>query len=259
MSIDKQTLESYNNYARKWAQRMRSGKNSAHDLLEKPAMEILLPDLHGKKILCAGCGSGEECGHMQELGAGEIIGVDVSAKLLELARRSHPGIKFIEADIETLELESNYFDLVYSSLVMHYMPDWKTALANINRMLKAGGRFIFSTHHPLFNAMTKTKVDDISSRLYGVARENGRLKEIYGDYYTPRLIEDVWFEGEFEVNYYHRSLEDIIADILSSGFTIKGYYEPRPIEDAKIDDPDLYSVHTRLPLFMIFDLAKDGD
>ena len=257
MSIDKRTLESYNNYARKWAERMRSGKNSAHDLLEKPAMEKLLPDLRGKKILCVGCGSGEECGRLLELGANEIVGVDVSDKLLEIARESYPGVKFIEADIETLDLESASIDLVYSSLVMHYMPDWTIALSNIRRILKPGAHFIFSTHHPLFNSLEKIKENDLSTRLYGVSWKNNRLNRVYGDYYSPRLIEDVWFGGEFEVNYFHRPLENLIADILAADFRIAGFYEPRPVEAARNDDPDIYGVHTKLPLFLIFDLVKD--
>ncbi len=47
MSTDKKTTESYDNYAEKWANRMRSGNNTAHEYLEKPAMYGKLSDLTG--------------------------------------------------------------------------------------------------------------------------------------------------------------------------------------------------------------------
>lgn len=256
MSIDKRTIKSYNSFAKKWAKRMRSGKNSAHDFLEKPAMENLLPPLNGLSVLCVGCGSGEECGYLKSMGAAEVVGVDAAEKLLEIASDSYPEIEFIHSDIENLDLDRERFDLVYSSLVMHYMEDWKAALTNIYRMLKPGGQFIFSTHHPLLNSAEFIQEPGKSARLLGVSRENGKLKEIFGDYYTGRLIEDVWFEGEFEVNYYHRSLEDIMADILASGFTIAGFYEPRATEAARTSDPDFFRAFTKIPLFMIFKLVK---
>ena len=256
MSTDKRTIKSYNNYAKKWAKRMRAGKNSAHTYLEKPAMEKLLPDLEDLRILCVGCGSGEECEYLKNRGAAEVVGMDVAENLLEIASDNYPEIEFIHSDIENLDLNSARFDLVYSSLVMHYMDDWKTVLTNIYRMLKPGGQFLFSTHHPLINSAVLIQEQGKSARLLGVSREEGKLKEIFGDYYTARLIEDVWFEGEFEVNYYHRSLEDIMADILASGFTIAGFYEPRATEAARAGDPDFYRAFTKIPLFMIFKLVK---
>ena len=52
--------DSYNQHAAQWAERLRSGNNPAHRFLEKPAMYAKLPDLTGQRVLCIGCGSGEE-------------------------------------------------------------------------------------------------------------------------------------------------------------------------------------------------------
>jgi hypothetical protein len=51
MATDKNTIDSYNQYTEKWAKKLRSGKNTAHEYLEKPAMYNKLPDLKNKFIL----------------------------------------------------------------------------------------------------------------------------------------------------------------------------------------------------------------
>lgn len=149
MPTDKDTIESYNQYAKKWANKMRRGENIAHKYLEKPAMYKKLPDLSGKSILCLGCGSGEECGFLLKQGAKKVIGIDISKDLINLAKASYPKIEFHVMDAEKLAFADKTFDFVYSSLTLHYMADWIKPLKEIHRVLKNNGIFLFSTHHPI--------------------------------------------------------------------------------------------------------------
>lgn len=78
----------YDAYAESIAKQLRAGKQKPHTFIEKPAMHALLPDLKGKKVLCVGCGTGEECGEL--LGRGAIVeGIDVSQTSIELARTAY--------------------------------------------------------------------------------------------------------------------------------------------------------------------------
>ena len=52
-----------------------------HEYLEKPAMYSLLPKLKNKKVLCIGCGVGEECEYLRKKGA-DVIGIDLSIFLI---------------------------------------------------------------------------------------------------------------------------------------------------------------------------------
>jgi len=234
---------------------MREGDNVAHDYLEKPAMYSKIPDLAGKSVLCVGCGSGEECDHLKILGAKKVVGIDLSGGLLEIARESYPGIEFNLMDMESIDLPESSFDFAYSSLVMHYIDDWIATLKGVYRVLKPGSRFLFSTHHPIFNGMEIVKEIDGWSRYLGRKKKSNGEIEIYGDYYKERLIDDRWF-GDFDVSYYHRSLEAVMRDIIQSGFQIVDFLEPKPIEAVKKIDPAFYEIHQRLPLFMIFELMK---
>ena len=68
-------------------QKLRSNPISLNEIVEKPTMLSLLPDLQGKKLLDLGCGTG---GHLQlylERNAASVVGTDLSAKMLEQAEQ----------------------------------------------------------------------------------------------------------------------------------------------------------------------------
>jgi SAM-dependent methyltransferase len=138
----------YDKYADKWQKKVLGDKHYAHNFLEKPAMYAKLPNLKGKKVLCLGCGSGEECFKMRDLGAAEIVGLDNSKGLIQKAKYTYPNITFDCVDIEKMNFEPESFDFVYSSLTMHYIEDWEPVIKKIYSYLKPGGKFLFSTHHP---------------------------------------------------------------------------------------------------------------
>ncbi len=255
MPTDKKTIRSYNSYATQWAKRMRSGNNTAHRYLEKPAMHQKLPNLKGKVVLCIGCGTGEECAHLKKLGAKRVVGVDISKGVIAEARKSYPGIEFHVMDLEKLKYPAGTFDFIYSSLTLHYIKEWLKPLQRIHKTLKKGGVFLFSAHHPLYwgsKIARSQKVDTVS---LGYTRYESGATEVWGDYFKTRRVDDVWFK-EFKVTFYHRPLAAIMSDIMKSGFTITDVVEPRPTTAAAKANAAFYKIHTKIPLFIIFKLEK---
>jgi trans-aconitate methyltransferase len=93
------------------------------------------------RILDLGCGTGELTRELHEtLGAGETIGVDNSEAMLAKAR-SGSGIHFEQGDIETYT-PPHAVDLVFSNAALHWVRDHEAMLAEANRILKPGGRFV---------------------------------------------------------------------------------------------------------------------
>jgi ubiquinone/menaquinone biosynthesis C-methylase UbiE len=256
MVTDGQTIKNYDNYAEKWAKHMRSGKNLMHEYLEKPAMYDLLGDLTGKTVLCVGCGSGEECEALRRRGAARVVGIDISAGLIEEAKKAFSDVEFSVMDMEELKFANGSFDLIYSSLVMHYVPSWTKVLAEARRVLKSGGRLLFSTHHPTMWGSEIFRDGDIKRKVLGSeSSKKNKSVRIFGDYFGERWIDDVWF-GDFSVRFYHRPLESLIGDIFGSGLVLKGFYEPRPVKELEKIDRLSYGKHQKIPTFIIFDLQR---
>src|SRR6476660_7320265 len=104
---------------------------------EWPALRAMLPDLHGRTVLDLGCGFGWFCRWAREQGAAHVLGFDVSEKMLERARATttDAAVTYRRADLETLELSPASFDLVYSSLALHYVEHLDRLLARVHGAL----------------------------------------------------------------------------------------------------------------------------
>jgi SAM-dependent methyltransferase len=117
------------------------------------ALKSMLPDFKGKRVLDLGCGFGWHCNYAAEQGAASVTGVDISRKMLAVARaKTKSNMTYICTSIEDYEYPEEYFDIVISSLAFHYIKPFGDICAKINHCLTLGGNFIFSVEHPVFTA-----------------------------------------------------------------------------------------------------------
>lgn len=132
-------------------------ERSVHGLAgapEWPTIQAMLPDMRGLAVADLGCGFGWFCRWAGAQGAASVLGVDLSHNMLARARAEtdDPAITYQQADLEALELPEASFDLVYSSLAMHYIVDVARLFGSIQRALVPGGLFVFTTEHPIYMA-----------------------------------------------------------------------------------------------------------
>jgi SAM-dependent methyltransferase len=248
------TIAEFDKWAPAWAEAVRGGRNIAHRYLEKPQLHAKLPDLSGKSVLCVACGSGEECAHLKSLGASRVVGIDLSAGLLAAARQTFPEIEYYQMDMERIDFEENTFDLAYSSLALHYVPNWSAPLNSVYRCLKPGGTFLFSTHHPLWWCAQRTSGTEGQSHLAGYSTASGQLA-IFGDYFERRLLSTELYP-ELKVRFYYKPLAEIFSEIREAKFVIDDFVEPKPLEEYQDVDPGAYQVFRKFPIYMIFALRK---
>ncbi|NMX69447.1 class I SAM-dependent methyltransferase [Pseudomonas sp. WS 5111] len=121
---------------------------------EWPALQALLPPMRGLQVVDLGCGYGWFSRWAQEQGAEQVLGLDVSQKMLARAKEmtSSSAITYAIADLEQLDLPGAAYDLAYSSLAFHYIADLPGLFARIHRALKPGVWLVFSIEHPIFMA-----------------------------------------------------------------------------------------------------------
>jgi len=98
-------------------------------------------------ILEIGCGQGTGAKIIYDLfGPQRYVGIDLDPRMIRRARRRSgalPNATFIEGDVTSLELPNATFDLVMDFGIVHHVPNWRAALAEVHRTLRPGGEFLF--------------------------------------------------------------------------------------------------------------------
>lgn len=208
---------------------------------ERPATLSLLGEVEGKKVLDAGCGPGIYAEILVGRGA-EVVGFDASEKMVALAKERLGGkAKIFRALLEARwdRLGDESFDLAVCALAMDYVKDWSGPLSEFRRVLKPGGRLVFSVEHP-----TSTFV-----------------RHVYrggGNYFETEAVAMEWtgFPGKVRMPSYRRPLGDMVSAILGAGFVVADLLEPRPDGRFREADPEEHGKLSRMPGFLCFGARK---
>jgi demethylmenaquinone methyltransferase / 2-methoxy-6-polyprenyl-1,4-benzoquinol methylase len=94
----------------------------------------------GDRVLDACCGTGDLAVASRRAGAGEVVGVDFSERMLERARRKAPEIEWLQADVLELPFEDASFDSIVVGFGVRNVEDLEAGLKELRRVLRAGGR-----------------------------------------------------------------------------------------------------------------------
>ena len=189
-----------------------------NDFVEQPAIKSLLPNLEGKSILDIGCGAGALAKYCVDNGASKVVGVDISNKMIQKAKNEnhHEKIEYICTPIEDLELSNQTFDIIVSSLAIHYVEDYPKLIENVRDLLTVNGEFIFSTEHPVSTArrqLTRTSKNWIRDE------EGNRLHWAIDHYHEEGKREFHWLVDG--VVMYHRTFSTLINTIIEKGLRIR--------------------------------------
>jgi SAM-dependent methyltransferase len=229
-------LESYERMADLYASQLATKPHNAY--YERPALLSLLPPLPGLDILDIGCGPGLYAEHLLVEGAAGITALDVSPRMVKLASERLMGrpaeVRLADVSEGLPFLDDGAVDLAIAPLMIHYLRHLESAFTEINRVLKPGGRFIFSTHHPL----AEYPGDSTS-----------------GIYFDTEPVEQVW--GELgTVRFFRRPLSDITEALSNSGFVIERLIEPKPTEAFREASPTAYESLLKSPNFLLIRARK---
>ncbi|HZT84176.1 MAG TPA: bifunctional demethylmenaquinone methyltransferase/2-methoxy-6-polyprenyl-1,4-benzoquinol methylase UbiE [Gaiellaceae bacterium] len=94
----------------------------------------------GDRVLDACCGTGDLAVLARKAGAGEVVGVDFSERMLERARRKGPGLEWVQADVLELPFEDASFDAAVVGFGARNVEDLEAGIRELRRVLRPGGR-----------------------------------------------------------------------------------------------------------------------
>ena len=210
--------------------------NSHNALYERPAVRSLLGDIAGMKILDAGCGPGVLSSELIDNGA-VLTSVDFSPEMIRLTKeRTDNRARVLELNLnKPMEmLEDEEFDIIVSSLTIHYLNDLTLFFSECNRVLKKDGIMVFSTHHPFMDFSFHSD----------------------GNYFETELVKDEWPSYNISMEFYRRPLSELFNIVRQAEFTVDEILEPLPSEKCKEKFPDAFDVLSKKPWFIIFKLRK---
>ncbi|CQD32478.1 class I SAM-dependent methyltransferase [Yersinia mollaretii] len=209
---------------------------------EWSAIRKILPPLSGRKVVDLGCGYGWFCRYARSQGAADILGLDVSEKMLNRAKELTPDddIIYRQEDLEKLHLPQELYHLAYSSLTLHYIKELPTLFATVYNALLPGGSFVFTAEHPIYTAPKQPG---------WLIADNGQKSWPLNSYQA---------EGERVTNWLadgvikqHRTLGTYINLLVKQGFVITTLDEWGPTAQQIADNPALDEEKERPMLFLL--------
>lgn len=214
---------------------------------EWPIFRALLPSLRAKRVLDLGCGYGWHCRYVREQQARSVVGVDLSEKMLARAKEStnDPAIEYRQMAIEDIDFAAGEFDVVLSSLALHYVERFDLVCRNVQRCLVAGGTFVLSVEHPIVTALAA------QDWYYG---QHGERLHWPVDHYQDEGARQTRFL-EYDVVKYHRTLATYLNTLIEAGFSIAKLSEPQPSPEMLARHPEMQD-ETRRPIFLLIAAVK---
>ena len=212
-----------------WNEQYGEG-NEFHKTLIEPPVERLLAVQPDELVLDVGAGNGAFSRWLAARGA-RVVAFDFSTVFIELAKQhtvEHADrIEYLIVDAtderQLLDLGAGRFDAATANMVLMDMASIDTLASALVKLLKPGGRFVFSIQHPCFNS------NDVD--IFG---ESGSVNGIFSitrgvrvrGYLDVPPGKGAGMVGEPNPHYYfHRPLHELFAPFFRAGFMLNGLEE----------------------------------
>ena len=224
----------WNQNAAFWDTRMGEG-NDFVEVLEWPAIERLLALRPGERILDVACGNGLTSRRMAAMGA-QVVAFDFAEEMIAHAieRTAQSGTagyagriqyRVLDATDEAalLALGEGQFDAALCNMALFDMAEIGPLVRALPRLLRPGGRFVFSVLHPCFNSPHMALVGEMEDR-------EGDVVTVYSvkvlRYITPTVTHAAAIRGQPKLQLViHRPLQVLFGTFFEAGFVLDGLEE----------------------------------
>jgi SAM-dependent methyltransferase len=187
---------------------------------EEQILPLLAAWLEGAtSVLDVGCGEGQVGRLAARIpGVERVVGVDPTLAQVAEAKRRGGGVLVGRSDAAALPFSEESVDAVVACLVFEHIEEVDESIAEVARVLRPGGRFLFLLNHPLLQTPGSGWIDDtILDEQYW--RIGPYLVE---DQSLEEVAKDVW------IPFIHRPLSRYVNALARSGLLITRMEEPAP-------------------------------
>jgi SAM-dependent methyltransferase len=247
MTDARSTRDLYDASAGAWT---RNEPISLSDFTARPFVLKLCEPYYGARVLDLGCGEGYCARKLKSGGAGEVLGIDLSSGMIDAAIKEEAerplGISYRQGDAQKLApLETGSFDLVVAVFLFNYVDcvAMTNCMREVARVLKPGGKFVFSVPHPAFPYMRAPQAPfyfDLGGASYFAAR-------------NTRYPGKIWRRdgSALDVQVVHKTIEDYFTALGQAGFTKLPEVRELTVTPSIMDvDPAFFGPLLGLPLHM---------
>ncbi len=228
--------ELYSAHAHAYAQAIRDNVYNAH--YDRPSLLGLISGDRFEHVLDMGCGPGA---YLEPLLAvsNRVAAVDGSRQFVDMAQQAFPQVRVYLQDLNLgLPREADEaFNLVLSGLTVHYIEDLCALFSEVARVLRPGGLFVFSTHHPAMDFESSPS----------------------GDYFKTEQITQLWntLPGrEVEVSFFRRPLSATMHALAQAGLLVEKISEGVVSPEIRERSPQDWERLSRRPAFLFVRAVK---
>lgn len=173
----------------------------------------LLGDVRGLRVLEVGCGAAQGSRWAADAGA-QVLGLDLSAAMLAAAHAADPALPLLQADATRLPLADGCVDVAFSAYGgVPFVEDSAGLMREVARVLRPGGRWVFSVTHPVRWAFP----DDPGEA--GLTATSS--------YFDTTPYAETGQDGEVLYVEHHRTLGQRVREVVAAGFRLVDLVEPR--------------------------------
>ena len=253
--------------AEEFASFFADGEEQYHRDIINPCLLDVLGDVSGMTVLDLACGEGHFARGLAERTGGrvQVVGVDASENMLriardKIAREKSAGfsdcISFRLADAAHMpEVADDTFDVVVCNMALMDIKDYAAAVAEVARVLRPGGAFVFSILHPCFITPGSGWLRDDPDALGPESKTGWRVD----NYHSRLVVVQPVKPGRMQspTHCFHRTLEDYVRALREAGFVVTDLREPVPTPEQIAGDPG-FGPDLKLSAFLVVKAANGG-
>ena len=212
----------WESHAAWWQDQFTDGVDPEYteQILPLVAAHLPGPDERTSGVLVdVGCGEGQVARVAAEAGL-TVVGIDPAASQVEVARDRAGGPAYLQGSATALAVADGVADAAVACLVFEHIVDVDAALAEVARVLRPGGRFLFLLNHPLLQTPGSGWIDD---QVLDPPEQYWRI----GPYLTEAdTVEEV--EKDVFIRFFHRPLSRYLNAARDAGLVLQRMEEPAP-------------------------------